>query len=352
MKKALIFICALFLHAYEEIKLTPKEIASLNIQVIPLDQHLYSRGLPFNASIDFDNLNLKHAVVQSLSFNASVVAIYKSEGERVKKGDLICEITSIDLSNLYFELQNNQNKFKVALDVSAKDKQLYKKGVISKREYQTSHLASEELRLRVAQLENTFKSFGIDAKHPKGSYGFRIVARQGGILSIAPKMLGERIRAFTPFMRISENNDLVARISIPVDLSKYIKQGAVVLNKNAQPIGHVQSISVVLDKNSNTILATARIQGNYHVGEMVELFIEGARPANSLLIPSDALIKNDQDYLIFVRTPAGFLPTPVKVLEERSHAFLIQQGQIDPHGQIATGALVNLKGILNHFGED
>ncbi|WP_120951463.1 sodium:proton antiporter [Helicobacter sp. L8] len=353
MKFWLVCILAVALQAYEEIKLSAKQIASLDLKVISLDQSVVSKGLPFNASIDFDNYNLKHSVVQSLSFDASVVAIYKSEGEHVKKGDLICEITSIDLSNLYFELQNNQNRLKVALDVSNKDKILYNKGVIAKREYQQSYLASQEISLKVQELENTFRNFGIDPKHPRGEYGFRIIARHGGVLSIAPKVLGERILAFTTYIRISEKSDLIARIRVPMTLSKYIKAGSVVLDEGGNPIGRIQSVSVVLDKNSNTILATARIeQGNYHVGEMVNLFIQGAKPKNALIVPSDAVIKNDQDYLIFVRTPKGFLPTAVQILEERNHAFVIKRGSLNPHSKVATGALVSLKGILNHFGDD
>ncbi|WP_121021642.1 efflux RND transporter periplasmic adaptor subunit [Helicobacter vulpis] len=344
---------AVGLQAYEEIVLTPKQIAGLDLKVVALDQQVISEGLPFNAIIDFNNFNLKHSVVQSLSFNASVVAIYKSEGEHVKKGDLICEISSIDLSNLYFELQNDQNKLNVALEVSRKDKMLYQQGVIAKREYQTSYLASQEVSLKVQELENTFRSFGIDPNHPRGEYGFRIIARHGGVLSIAPKVLGERIPAFTTYIRISENSDLIARIRVPVSLSKYIQTGSVVLDALGNPIGRIQSVSVVLDKNSNTILATARIeQGNYHVGEMVNLFIQGSRPKNTLLVPSDAVIKNDQDYLIFVRTKKGFLPVAVQVLEERNHAFVIKSAHLNPHTKVATGALVSLKGILNHFGDD
>ena len=101
-------------------------------------------------------------------------------------------MSSIDLSNLYFELQNNQNKLKIAKDITKKDLELYKAGVIPKREYQTSFLASQEMGLKVEQLESAFKSFGVDPKNPKGQYGFRIVASDSGLLALAPKNVGEK----------------------------------------------------------------------------------------------------------------------------------------------------------------
>ncbi|WP_104691246.1 efflux RND transporter periplasmic adaptor subunit [Helicobacter heilmannii] len=355
--KALLLLLSLFLHlqaqAYQEIALTSKQIEGLGLKVVSLDQKFATHGLPFNASIDFNNFNLKHTVIQSLSFNATVVAIYKNEGEFVHKGDLICEISSIDLSNLYFELQNNKNKLKVALDVSTKDHELYKQGVIAKREYQNSFLISQEMSLKVRQLETTFQNFGIDPKDPLGLYGFRIIARNSGILSIAPKVLGEKVLPFTTYIRISENNDLIARIKLPVSLSRYIKRGSRVFDQMGNAIGAIQSISVVLDKDSNTILATARIEaGNFHVGETTDVYIEGAKPKNSLFIPSSAVIKNDQDYLIFVRTKKGFMPTAVKIIEERNHVFVISSQNINPHAKVATGALVSLKGIVNNLGDE
>ncbi len=341
------------LKAYDEIVLTQKQIDSLGIKVVSLDQKITTRGLPFNAYIDFNNFNLKHTVIQSLGFNATVTAIYKSEGEFVKRGDLICEISSIDLSNLYFELQNNKNKLKVALDVSTKDRSLYKQGVIAKREYQNSHLMSQEMSLRVHQLETTFKNFGIDPANPLGSHGFRIIARNSGILSIAPKVLGEKILPFTTYIRISKNNDLIARIKLSVGLARYIKKGSRVFDDDGNIIGVIQSISVVLDKSSNTILAIAFInKGHFHVGEMIDVYVEGTKPKNSLFIPSNAVIKNNQDYLVFVRTKKGFMPTVIKVLEERSLTFVVSDKNINPQARVAIGSLVSLKGIINHLGDD
>ncbi len=345
-------ILGVFLRAkdYEEIVLDEKQLKHMGLHVIRLDKEIFSKGLPFNAYIDFDS---KSSVVQSLSFDASVVAVYKREGEQVQKGDMICEVSSISLSNLYFELQNNQNKLKIATDVTKKDLELYKAGVVSKREYQTSFLASEEMRLKVEQLESTFKGFGIDPKNPKGNYGFRIIARDNGLLSVAPKNAGEKILAFTSYVRISKSNNLIARIKLPVDVSKNIKRHSPVYDENGIKIGVIQSISVVLDRGSNTILATALIdQGNYHVGEMVEVYIQGSQPKGSVFVPSQALIRNGKDYLAFIRTTKGFKPIAVHVLEERNKIFVVSSQSLKPSDSVAIGALIGLKGMINHLGEE
>ncbi|WP_411269458.1 efflux RND transporter periplasmic adaptor subunit [Helicobacter cetorum] len=335
---------------YQEIILNEQQLKRMDLQVVRLDREIFSKGLPFNAYIDFDS---KSSVVQSLSFDASVVAVYKREGERVRVGDVICEVSSIDLSNLYFELQNNQNKLNIATDITNKDLELYKAGVISKREYQTSYLISQEMRLKVEQLESTFKGFGIDPKKPKGNYGFRIVARDSGLLSVAPKNAGEKILAFTSYVRISKSNNLIARIKLPVDVSKYVKHDSLIYSSDGMWIGEIQSVSVVLDRSSNTILATALIsEKSYHVGEMVEVYIQGSQPKDSVLVPSKALIRNGKDYLVFIRTLKGFKPVAVEVLEERNKIFVVSSKNLQPTDSVAMGALIGLKGMINHLGED
>ncbi|PAF47698.1 sodium:proton antiporter [Helicobacter sp. 12S02232-10] len=339
-----------FLWGYDAIKISKEQLSDLGIKVITIDGNISGKGLPFNAYIDFDN---KSSSTQSSSFDAIVTALYRREGENVKEGEVICEISSIDLNNLYFELQNTQNRLKVAKDVTQKDRDLYKAGVISKREYQVSYLASQEMELKVRQIESTFKIFGIDPKNPKGKYGFRVVARDSGILSVAPKNTGDKIPAFTTYIRISKNDDLLARIKLPISVSGFIKKGSAVFDENGKKIGVIQSISVVLDKASNTILATALIdQGNYRVGEMLDVYIEGIKPEGSIVIPSNALIKNGSDYLVFIRTKDGFMPTPVHIIEERNNLFVIDDKSVKIGDKVAAGALIALKGIINNIGDE
>lgn len=351
MKKILVWVmmCG-FLFAYSEIKISPNQLQKLGINIIKISKTTSSRGLPFNAYIDFDD---KSSSIQSASFESIVVALYKREGQRVKEGDLLFEISSNELNNLFFELQNTENKLKVSQEITKKDKELYEAGVIPKREYQTSYLSTNEMSLKVKQIKSTFNLFGIDPKDPKGKYGFRVIAKDSGILSVAPQKTGQVIPAFTPYVRISKNNNLIARIKIPPSLSQYIQKGSEVLDERGKKIGEIQSISVVLDKASNTILATALLnQGEkeYRVGEMIDVYIEGAKPQDSIVIPSNAVIKNGKDYLIFVKTKDGFMPTPVDIIEEREGSFVLSDKNIKINQQIATGALIALKGIVNNIG--
>ena len=334
---------------YNEVKITSSQAQGLGIKDIPIQNPSITRGVPFNALIDFDD---KESATQSSTFDVVVVAIYMREGEAINEGDEICEINSNELNNSYFELENARNRYRVAQEVAQKDKGLYESGVISQREYQTSYLASRELFLKFSQLENSFKLFGIDPKRPKGKSGFRVVASSSGILSVAPKTTGEKIPAFTPYVRISKSNDLLARIKIPASISDYVVPGSKVYSEQGQYVGDISTVSVVLDKTNNSITAIARLQkGVFRVGEVADIYIEGKQPKGTFALPSDAIIKNGKDDLVFIKTKDGYMPRVVKIVEKRSKSFVIDSSGLRGNEQVASGALIALKGIINNVGE-
>lgn len=333
---------------YEEVKVSASQAQGLGIKDIPIQNPSITRGVPFNALIDFDD---KESATQSSTFDVVVVGISMREGEAINEGDEICEINSNELNNSYFELENARNRYRVAQEVAQKDKGLYESGVISQREYQTSYLASRELYLKLSQLENSFKLFGIDPKNPKGKSGFRVVASSSGILSVAPKTTGEKIPAFTPYVRISKSSDLLARIKIPASISDYVVPGSKVYSEQGQYVGDISTVSVVIDKTNNSITAIAKLQkGVFRVGEVADIYIEGKQPKGTFALPSDAIIKNGKDNLIFIKTQEGYIPRVVNIVEKRSKSFVIDSSGFRGDEKVASGSLIALKGLINNVG--
>lgn len=351
MKKFLLFLGVMSLvFAYEEVKLSDEEAAKLGIKVVVVGEGVSTKGIPFNAFVDFDS---KTSITQSSTFDAIVVALHKREGERVKKGEVIAEISSNELNDLFFEFENTQNRYNIAKEIEQKDERLFKLGVISQREYQVSYLSANELQLKLRQIQSTFDLFGIDTKAPKGKHGFRIVAKENGVLAVSPKQTGEKILAFSPYIRIVDGLDLMARIRVPLNMTNYVKPAANVYDNKGNLIGSIKSVSVVIDKDTNTVLATANLkQTHFKVGETIEVYIDGNLPKDSVVVPVEAIIKNDGDYLVFKKVNGGFLPTKIKILEEKNKAFIVNTYEkIKVGDKIAVGSIIALKGIINDIGD-
>ena len=354
--KKIVFVCALVvsLWGYDEVVMSESAMKTNGISLITLtDREHGDKGIPFNALIDFDD---KTSVAQSSSFETVVVNVYKREGERVNKGDLICDISSNELSTLFFDFTNTRERLKIAQENEQKDKMLYKSGVISKREYQLSYLTMNELQLKYNETFAKLDLLGVSESFMKsgkqGEYGFPIVAKASGVLSVAPYQSGQKINAFTPYVRISlEQSTLLGRIRIPAHLAQTVAKGDNLFDSKGRKIGHIESMSVVIDKNTNTILATAKITAkDFKVGEMINVYIDGALPKGTILIPSSAVIKVGNDFVTFVRTKNGFQPTKIKIQEEHDSAFVVPKGAIKNNTQVATGSIIVLQGIMSGLG--
>ncbi len=87
-------------HGVEMVQLSEKEEAELNIQTIPVSRNLVeylvmSPGVVFPAP--------GHSSIISTPINGQISRIYKFEGDRVKAGDILFLIQSIDFGNLVSE---------------------------------------------------------------------------------------------------------------------------------------------------------------------------------------------------------------------------------------------------------
>lgn len=337
---------------YEKINLKDSEIKAMGVGIFTIKNTSSERGVAFSAVVDFDD---KDGYTQNSSLEVVVVNLYKRAGENVKKGEPIAEISSNALSELYFSLQNTYSRFQIAQEVERKDKELLRQGVISQRAYQTSYLTMNELRLKMNEIRASFNIFGINPDNPRGQYGFLVRASGSGRLSVVPTQIGQKIPAFTPYIRIAkpDNDNVLLRIRVPQSRLRSVQQGFSVFNDRGDKIGIIESISSVIDKQTNTISAVARVEAkSFRVGEIVEIYVAGSVGGEAIVLPDDCWIKYGDDYLAFLQVANGFQPVPVTILEERDGAAVVQGGGLKVGTKVAKGSLVLLKGVMAGLGED
>ncbi|RDU73188.1 nickel-cobalt-cadmium resistance protein [Helicobacter aurati] len=338
---------------YTVIQLKDSEIKAMGIETFTIkNTSRNQRGIPFSATVDFDD---KDGYTQNSSLEVVVVNLHKRYGESVQKGEPILEINSNALSQLYFSLQNIRSKFQIAQEIEQKDKDLFHQGVISERDYQTSYLAMNELRLKISEIRSSFSIFGIDPDNARGERGFLVRAAGTGKISVVPTQIGEKIPAFTPYIRIAkpDNDNVLLRIRVPQSRIKGVQKGFAVFDEKGKKIGMIENISRIIDQRTNTISAIARVETkNFYVGEIIEIYIAGNIGSNGVVIPDDCWIKYDDDYIAFVQTSTGFHPVSINLIEERDQESVVESAELTVGTTIAKGSLIFLKGIMIGLGED
>lgn len=353
MKKimcAFLFAFCGVLSAFDEIALSEIQAQKMGISLKSPDFSSHSLIGPFVANLDFAN---RSSIKQVSPFEITIAQVFKLEGEAVKKGEIICSITADSISNLIYEYKNTRSKHDIAANNATKDKQLFEEGVISQREYQNSYLLANELALKLRDLDSTIKQIGVDTS--AAGFSYPIVAQSDGILALAPSKSAQKINAFTPYIIIANDSQMLANIRIPQQNAADITRGARVFikdsAKNAIEIGRIQSIAIAIDMLTNTLGASASAKNAaLKAGSNVDVFIETPNPSGAIFVSRDTVTKFGGDYVVFAKTPNGFLPTAINIIKEVNGGYLVEGGDFSPETKLASGAIIVLKGAMSDLG--
>ena len=346
MKKFIVFA---FMAAslFADIKMSDSEMKKMGIALKTAVLVNSETVGPFVGSFDFDDSKSKNYILPS---DGVVVRSVKMAGDAVKKGDVLCIISSAELAANGFELREARSRLKI-LDANAKkDEALYKDGVISQREYQKSAFEASMLASRVAELESRFSVAGVSSS----SDGmFAVKAKTSGVLSLAPKKAGQKIEPFIPYLKISESSSLAAYIKIPPTQLVNIKKGAIVTDRTSNKIGVLIAVSGGVDETTNSAGAVAKITAkneSFRAGTAYEFFISTPKAKSLMMLPRSSVTKYKNTDVCFIRTKDGFVPKRVSVVKDTKDGVYIKNNDIADGASVAVGGIVNLKGALSGMG--
>jgi cobalt-zinc-cadmium efflux system membrane fusion protein len=301
---------------------------------------------PLIAKIDYDEDKSKSYFLDQ---EASVISLNVRQGDRVQKGQTLCSIASPALMESHFELKELRNRYEAMKNNATKDAALYKEGIISYRDYQTSALEASSLRSRISTLESQFSIAGVRA----GRNGtLNVIAQKSGIITDAPLAVAERIVPYQPYFRISDPQAMAAMINVSPSLIASISKGDTVLSKdNSHPIGIILSVSPSISGSTNSAIAIARVRDpQLRAGTTVGVLVSASKPTTSILIPSHALTQFGGKTICFIRNSTGFKAQELLISATTKEGVLVRQKGIDTNTKVAISGLVILKGAMSGLG--
>jgi len=300
---------------------------------------------PLIAKIDYDEDKSKSYFLDQ---EASVISLYVRQGDHVQKGQTLCAIASPSLMANSFELKELRNRYKAMQNNAKKDETLYKEGIISYRDYQTSALEASTLRSRISVLESQFSIAGV---RTNSNGTMDVIAQKSGIVTDAPMAVAEKITPYQPYFRISDPSAMVAMINISPNLIASISKGDKVLSKDNRPTGTILSVSPSINGVTNSAIAIARIRdAQLRAGTTIGVLISASKPTTSILIPSHALTRFGGKTICFIRNSTGFRAQELLISATTKEGVLVQQKGIDANTKIAISGLVILKGAMSGLG--
>lgn len=221
-----------------------------------------------------------------------VVEIVVEEGEWVTEGDVLARL---DGERLRLEMLSARANLEQAEAELARNTDLVERGLISEAMF-------DGLQFDVDALRALYELRRLD-------YGYtEIRATIDGFVSNRSVKRGQMVAVNQETFRITNTNELVAYLQIPqTELAKFDVGHDAVLEVDSMPssefAGEIIRLSPTIDTRNGTFRATVLIdnsQGDLAPGMFARFTIAWERHENAMLIPSDAVVREDEQNLVYV----------------------------------------------------
>jgi cobalt-zinc-cadmium efflux system membrane fusion protein len=242
-----------------------------------------------------------------------VIAIHTQIGAVVKKGQLLMEVQSTDISNAFNQYLKAVNDERLARVQYERAKILYDKGAIAKSQLEIAENAEQDAQQDLKAAEQLLVVLGVDKDHP--SLIAKVYSPANGVVIAqnvtAAAATGVTLAGSATAFTIADLSQVWVICDVyENDLPMVHVGDKADIRLNAYPdrvvTGTVGEIDAVLDPSIRT--AKVRVQvpnpgGLMRVGMFATATFHGRRPQQHLSIPATAILHlHDRDW---VYAPAG-----------------------------------------------
>ncbi len=282
--------------------------------------------------------------------NGRVVALHVGLGDYVRKGELVMEVQSPDVStafDAYLKAVNDEHLTSVTLD---RDNLLYNKGAIAKSQLDAAQNGEDDARADLLAAEQQLKILGVDKIHP--SENVRIYAPSSGVI-IAQNVAASGAAGIS--YAGSAGSFTIADLShvwIICDVYENDLAGVHLgqhadIQLNAFPgklfSGTISDIGAQLDPNLRTAkvrIQVANPQRLLRLGMFATGTLEGSHPEQETAVPAAAVVQlHDRSYVYVPAGNGNFKHVLVKTGTTLPGNLLEIQAGLDAGQQVVGNAL-------------
>jgi len=248
--------------------------------------------------------------------NGRVVALHVGLGDYVKKGQLVMEVQSPDVTtafDAYLKAVNDERLTKVTLD---RDKLLYDKGAIPQSQLQAAQNAEEDTTADLTATEQQLKILGVDRNHPGDSV--KILAPASGVIIsqnvTAAGAAGITYAGNTGSLTIADLSHVWVIVDVyENDLANVHLGQHADIRLNAFPgkvfSGTISDIGAQLDSTIRTAkvrIQVANTDNLLRVGMFATATLQTSHAEQHIAVPSTAILQlHDRSYIFVPGNGAG-----------------------------------------------
>jgi len=293
--------------------------------------------------------------------------VNKRLGDSVREGETMAVIESRELADAKGAYLAGLERLPLAQANFTREEKLWKSEISSEQEYLTAKQALAETRIALRSAEQKLHALGFTHEYLKKlpslpdeeSIRYEIVAPFDGIVIKKHIALGEAIASESEIYQIADLSSVWANLTVYQKNLADVQKGQLVLINaekiKAEATGVIDYVSPIVEESTRT--ATARVvlgnpDGLWRPGIFVTAKINIREVEVGVLVSRSALQTLDEQNVVFVQTPEGFEPQPVKIGRSDSEHVEIVSG-LAPDQTYVTANAFTIKAELGKgsFGD-
>jgi RND family efflux transporter MFP subunit len=328
--------------------MTAAQLEALGIELQRLDRPTGIRGLTYPARVVVPP---QQEQVLSAPVAGLVDRILVAEHQTVRRGEPLLRINSPEFGELQLALLEAANGDRLSRQTLERERALFAEGIIPQRRVYEAELAANDSQARLHQTQAALRLAGleqgsIDRLAAGGALmdGLTLRAQETGTVLELEVKPGQRVSSADPLLRIANLSELWLDIQIPADrVNAWSKDQEIAIvgsRLSATPI----SVSALVSE-SQTVTLRARMsagEAEFGPGEFVQAQVPFADSAAAWAVPIAAVVRQDEDAFVFVRTASGFAARPVKVIASAGQSVSVE-GALAPGDEIGVTNVIALK---------
>lgn len=258
-----------------------KEQKFLLITSITAQEAPYAHYVSFQGTLETDQNIVMYPEIPALLKSVNV-----KEGQRVKKGDVLAELSD---SGMIDQLQQLEVQYALAKTTFERQKRLWEQQIGSEMQYLQAEAQFKSLQKSISQMQDQVAKTKISA--PFDGIVDHILADEGS--SLAPGM--------TPVVRIINLDQMKVSASVPEIHLPNIQRGSIVnievpvLNRTFE--ANINTVGNFINPNNRTFrveIALKNTDGHLKPNMTAKLYINDYNNPEAILIPSKNILENQK----------------------------------------------------------
>jgi cobalt-zinc-cadmium efflux system membrane fusion protein len=327
------------------LKLSSEDIEAAGIRIEELKTQLLTDRVVLTATIRANQDRIAHVAPR---VSARIVKVHASLGDKVRQGQSLAQLDSIELGEAHSTYRQAQSQFSLAKSDFDRAQKLKADEIIPEKDFLRARSEFEKARASLRAADDRLKL--LDATHQESDTGsislFPVKAPFAGTVIEKDAVLGELAQPDKSIFTIADLSTLWIEANLfEKDLGRVRVGAAASVTVNAYPgeafKGRLTYISSTVDRESRTVQARIEVpntDGRLKPEMFATAVIDTASTTMAITLPQEAVLLINGQATAFVREAGGFEARAVELGDKVGGRVILRSGVKAGEQIVVTGA--------------